>query len=709
MADGGARALVASPEETPQLNKAANVSHRGDYIALVDAKDDLEASASPSTADTSESGRPRHLRGVAKNLHENLQKDLFKQLMSDADERDRLETVNRKVAEAESEHEKTQSRIAEIHATLKTLSDPVDGIVWAKEKQIKEVQATIDKLLQQQEEHEAAYQKVKLQIQESISQCRSTMASLENEVNYLQSEVNGNPDEGPPGLRWVLGDRFMLFSALVILSNLLTMYLQFIHPSYNFAILNVLFLVFYQVELVLNLIVKRKAFFIGEFSTVVFNWLDLIIVVSGTVEFVVGLRSGGHTSYLGALRVLRVARLARVFKIVRFFIQSDMSWAEGPAFQSVMMAVIAFNTILMGLEVQYEDCGVWPLTEQILMVIYVFELMVRLKVAGCGFFSDSKDIMWNWLDLIIVMGGVIDLWLMPGITAFQRLMGASSHHSGKLSQIMSMVRMARLARVLRLVRLVKGIPPLYTLVVGIATAMQGMGWVMVLTGVVLYICALLGVQFVGKGWVLPSDMDDHQRQAVQNTFKDIPEAIFNLFKAMNADLGGMEPLLKAVPQSKYVMMAFMVVTNWAIFSILTAVVSDNMAKVTEEHTQEMERVEEATRKEVRAARLEFLFQRLDKDHDGIIDLQEFRNMLNNDVAAEEMSTITHLAKEDLGEIFDLLSETKDGGTGISYHSFVNLLDKECSQVTARSIMKLERRLTQFQDALESGLHATPKT
>merc|ERR1740139_146225 len=100
---------------------------------------------------------------------------------------------------------------------------------------------------------------------------------------------------------------------------------------------------------------------------------------------------------------LRLLRLFRVFKIIRVFVDTDLSWAEGPMFQSFIGCVIAFNSILMGLETDVEWAG-WFYIEQVLLSIYVFELAVRLKGSGVFFISRSNpDIVWNTLDFAIVV------------------------------------------------------------------------------------------------------------------------------------------------------------------------------------------------------------------------------------------------------------------------------------------------------------------
>merc|ERR1719487_1575084 len=164
------------------------------------------------------------------------------------------------------------------------------------------------------------------------------------------------------------------------------------------------------------------------------------------------------------------------------------------------------------------------------------------------------------------------------------MMGQKSSGSGNLGQAMMMLRMARLLRILRLVRLVKNIPPLFTLIVGILQAMQGMAWVLVLTGVLLYAFALLSVRLIGHGLIFGGKAPDE----VAAIFPSVPQSMFVLFKVMNGDTDPVEPLFHEVPLSKLIFVLYMVVSSWAILSILTAVVSENMINATDAHRLEVD-------------------------------------------------------------------------------------------------------------------------
>merc|ERR1712113_642017 len=96
---------------------------------------------------------------------------------------------------------------------------------------------------------------------------------------------------------------------------------------------------------------------------------------------------------------------------------------------------------------------------------------------------------------------------------------------------------------------------------------------------------------------------------------------------MNADLDPVEPVMQESYVFQYVIMFFMIVTNWAIFSILTAVVSDNMNSVTEESEKDSKEDEDKHMREKRRETLGDIFDKLDTDHSGDISEHKFRCLL----------------------------------------------------------------------------------
>ena len=148
-------------------------------------------------------------------------------------------------------------------------------------------------------------------------------------------------------------------------------------------------------------------------SEVLGMWMKPLFMMVGIMH-----KSSGEVkwpSIAGFLRMLRLAPLARLLKLVRVFLESDLSWTEGPKFQGFIMGLIAANSVIMGFESDLPTLPIWFGVEQTLLVIFTFEVLVRLKRWGCYFFVHPRDIVRNWLDFIIVSGGVVDMWMMPAI------------------------------------------------------------------------------------------------------------------------------------------------------------------------------------------------------------------------------------------------------------------------------------------------------
>jgi len=249
------------------------------------------------------------------------------------------------------------------------------------------------------------------------------------------------------------------------------------------------------------------------------------------------------------------------------------------------------------------------------------------------------------------------------------------------------------------VRLVKSIPPLYTLIIGIIQAMQGMSWVLVLTALVLYAFALLGVKLIGHGLVLGPNAP----QEVKDVFPYVLQSMFVLFKSMNGDWEPLSPLFDYFPISKGFFIMFTVISTWAILSILTAVVSDNMINATNDHRDEIE-LEETREKDQKALiKMMELFQR-HEDFDGYLSRAELDALVEDEIAQKQMQEATGLGRKDMVEVFTHLARplpSDDGGFEytVSHEEFILGLQEEKNPVVERSVMRLEKQIHELQRAL----------
>eukprot|EP00429_Kryptoperidinium_foliaceum_P076555 CAMPEP_0176214154 /NCGR_PEP_ID=MMETSP0121_2-20121125/16024_1 /TAXON_ID=160619 /ORGANISM="Kryptoperidinium foliaceum, Strain CCMP 1326" /LENGTH=211 /DNA_ID=CAMNT_0017553231 /DNA_START=1 /DNA_END=632 /DNA_ORIENTATION=+ len=175
-----------------------------------------------------------------------------------------------------------------------------------------------------------------------------------------------------------------------------------------------------------------------------------------------------------------------------------------------------------------------------------------------------------------------------------------------------------------------------------------------------------------------------------------------MFKVMQMDFEPMEPLFAWAPVSKYIIMLYVVITNWAIFSILTAVICDEMAKVTQKLEEDNAAAEQSQKNSKLIAQI---FDRVDSNGTGAITQSQLHQLLDSEEEAHELCDAAEIEPEDLKEVFAILSQRKEGGADlhITRHAFLSGLEREREAVNQRVILKLEKRLDVMGDSMAEGM------
>jgi len=509
--------------------------------------------------------------------------------------------------------------------------------------------------------------------------------------------------------RYVETGWFQAATSLVIVMNIITMVSEAADPDVEreMEIPDQLVLVFYIFELISRALFFKRRFLSGKWGFIAWNILDIVVVCAGVLDqwilpFLPGSRSGPLSLALPCLSFLRVGR---ILKIVRIFLESDLSWTENARFQSFVGLVIGINSLIMGMETDINWKG-WFFFEQVFLTIYVFELAVRMKRFGSSFFSCSNnDVVWNILDFMIVISSSIDSWVLPAITAVVRYttgVRQSDHHGGGMSfgQAMMLMRMLRLMRILRLVKLVKAVRPLYILVTSILVALQGVAWVLVLTVVVLYAMGIVSTRLIGHGMLFAADA--HVPDHVLAPFKTVPESMFTLFRVMSgaastAQLMAIDELMVKLPVFKFGFVFFMISSAWTLLSILTAVVSENMISTTGLQEHEMKLASDEEDRAQHTVELQALFRDIDLDGDGTVDESELIKFLSNKENAMNCARSCRVPVRDVRMLLkDLATENERIDMGL----FTECLLDVGKPVTEKAVMKLEARMCQLQRRTE---------
>merc|ERR1719478_168059 len=116
--------------------------------------------------------------------------------------------------------------------------------------------------------------------------------------------------------------------------------------------------------------------------------------------------------------------------------------------------------------------------------------------------------------------------------------------------------------------------------------------------------------------------DEGPTQEALDVFGSVSQSLFSLFELMNGDTSVIEPI-KHLVIGRLIFAAFMVISNWAILAILTAVVSDQMMSASNDFQEEESKNKADLEEKQNVERLLEIFEDFDKDKNGLITKSEW--------------------------------------------------------------------------------------
>lgn len=378
--------------------------------------------------------------------------------------------------------------------------------------------------------------------------------------------------------------------------------------------------------------------------------------------------------------------------------QGPLEFVEGNRFQTVVAVVIVANAIIIGLETDIHT-PLWYWIEQTLLIFFVTELSLRILHNGPYFFHPDVR-LGNIVDVAIVMSGVIDMWMMPVFEGIARFItqAKGKHQRNPVLQAMSILRMLR---IIRLVRLVKIVQPLYRLATGVLEAMQGMFWVLVFLGMLLYAVAIICTRLIGHGAVLPDQEPlDKDLEDIQHMFHSVFSSMFVLFELMSCwSLIPLTPLFQRLPILKLLFVLFYIFSAWALLAVMTGVVSEKMIAVREQINTEEKN--SSTQHKLDNEKLLEKFHKADSDNNLTINKAEFDGMMGDAESMRLLMQHANVNAQDLQDLFQWLDADKDGD--ISLKEFVEGFKWLNESVTPKSFVKLQEKLSSDLRLVEAKL------
>jgi voltage-gated sodium channel len=225
------------------------------------------------------------------------------------------------------------------------------------------------------------------------------------------------------------------------------------------------------------------------------------------------------------------------------------SCLEARPVQAALIVLILLNAAVLGLETfpwARSQWGPWlHRLDQAILAVFVVEIGLRLVAYRLGFFRDP----WSVFDLTVVT-----IALVPASGPFAVL---------------------RALRVLRVMRLISLVPSMRRVAGGLIAAIPGLGAVIGIIVVVMYVSAVMATKLFGERF--------------PDWFGTLGESAFTLFQIMTLEswsMGIVRPVMEAYPYAWIFFVAYILVSTFTMLNLFIAVVVNAMQS---EHARELER------------------------------------------------------------------------------------------------------------------------
>lgn len=239
-------------------------------------------------------------------------------------------------------------------------------------------------------------------------------------------------------------------------------------------------------------------------------------------------------------------------------------------FNIFVSVLVLVNTLLVGIEqdlvsnsADVNDRIVWYMLGLVISVVFLVEIGLRIYCLRRKFFED----LWDVLDLVLVVGSVIDVFLLTPLG------------SGGRIRAFSTIRTLRVIKLVRLVRVFPAFRELWLLVGGLINSIKALGWVGIVLACVLYVCSIFVTTEVGQNTLFESGPSyDGEVWPYREYFGTVPRSMFTLFQVMTLD-GWCDDIVRHIvffqPMMAPFFVLFILLTALGLMNVVVGIIVEN--------------------------------------------------------------------------------------------------------------------------------------
>lgn len=301
-------------------------------------------------------------------------------------------------------------------------------------------------------------------------------------------------------------------------------------------------------------------------------------------------------------------------------------------FEVTLAVLIFLNAAFLGVqtEASSHDGGsplFFELVSVMFTLIFVAELLLRMAVMQWYFFS--VDVGWNLMDTFIVVSSTLELVMAASISSDDSDVGSASAGATSGLRILRIVRVTRLLRVLRVVRVVRFIRALRTLVYSIVCTLRSLAWSMLLLVLIIYVFSILLTDAVSSHFALKEtgEVPGQFEAELELRFGSLHRSMQTLFQCIAGGLSWAPAYLALEEISLiwgYLFLVYVSFCYFAVLNVMTGVFCHSaIQSANRDHELAMQAIWQD--KERYANTLQGIFEKMDADKNGKVNIKEFQS------------------------------------------------------------------------------------
>jgi voltage-gated sodium channel len=363
---------------------------------------------------------------------------------------------------------------------------------------------------------------------------------------------------------------------------------------------------------------------------------------------------------------------------------------------NVFVSVMTFiNAFIIGLEQELSDSAggigdrtIWWLIELTFASIFTVEIILRVMCLKIKFFTD----IWNLCDTVIVSAAIVDaLVLQPA-------------NMGGKARLLTTLRTMRVIQLVRLVRMFKTFRELWLLVGGLVNSIKALTWICIILLLLNYVCAVVATTEIGQNVEIYGNGPSYDGLVwpYQEYFGTVFKSMFTLFQVMTLD-GWCDDVVRHIlyfqPMFAMLFIFFLVITAFGLMNVVIGVIVENTLSAATVADQAIA-ADEGTKRKKALDQLQVMLELSDSDRSGSISLQELEAAAQSRVVQAQLEALDVRTAE-VEQLFELLDYERKGSVDLK--KFINSCRELVGGARRRDIAQVEitvGTLTQRLDSLD---------